>query len=134
MGVDFSQLKKYSDNFKKLSTDAEALMKQFAYQEGEAIVGKIKDVTPVDTGLLRVSWHSVVQSPSLGVYKVTINNNVKYASYVENGHRIVNKKGQTVGWCNGRFMMRRGINFYVNNLMKLRFQRFMEDKAKKYLG
>ena len=45
---------------------------------------------------------SIAIEKSGNIYKITIDNPVPYAPYVENGHRTANKKG----WVQGKFMLR----------------------------
>ena len=52
-------------------------------QMGETLVGRVKDLTPVDTGNLRQSWKRT--RPKNG--RVEVYNNTEYASHVEWGHR-----------------------------------------------
>ena len=59
-------------------------------QMGETLVGRVKDLTPVDTGNLRQSWKRT--RPKNG--RVEVYNNTEYASHVEWGHR--QKVGRSV--------------------------------------
>ena len=52
-------------------------------QMGETLVGRVKDLTPVDTGNLRQSWKRT--RPKNG--RVEVYNDTEYASHVEWGHR-----------------------------------------------
>lgn len=133
MSDDLEQLKKYQANIQKMIADMPSLMNTLAAQEGETLASQIKNVTPVDTGTLRLNWHSHVDVKS-NVYTVWVTNNMEYASFVEKGHRIVNKRGETIGWWQGKFPMRIGMRFYKDNLMEKHIQRFMSSKLKKYLG
>ena len=69
-----------------------------------------KDNTNVISGFMRKSWRSApaVKSASGEVKKVLVNG-ADYASYVNNGHRIVNKAGETVGFVTGQFMLEKAI-------------------------
>jgi hypothetical protein len=61
-------------------------------------------MTPVDTGDLRNNWkYDVIKKGD--TYIIVIYNQLEYASFVENGHRIV-IAGKTVGWVEGRFMLK----------------------------
>ncbi len=74
-------------------------------------VADAKRNTPVDTGFMRRSWRSApaVKSVAGGVTKSMINT-ADYSSYVNDGHRLVNGAGETVGWVNGQFMLEKAIN------------------------
>lgn len=78
----------------------------------------VKRNTPVDTGYMRRSWSA---TPTLktreGVTKQLINV-MDYASYVNYGHRIVTRSGQTVGFARGKFMLEKAINKVDKALLK----------------
>lgn len=71
---------------------------------------KREDVTPVDTSHLQKNWFvSKAVKTSNGV-EGELYNNVKYAPYVNYGHRVKNKNGETVGFIKGRFMIERTVH------------------------
>jgi hypothetical protein len=63
-------------------------------------------------GNLRRGWTVGQVVKTNGVYKVEVINSVKYASYVEYGHRTKNHKG----WVPGRFMLTISENEIRDNL------------------
>ena len=65
------------------------------------LVNRVKLKTPIDTGVLKKSWH--VKMPQ----KLTriIYNNVKYAPYVEYGHRTRGGKS----FVDGRYMLAKSV-------------------------
>lgn len=65
------------------------------------VVALAKKRTPVDTGNLRRNFFIDGAEESDEEYKVTVINNVEYASYVEYGHRTRNHRG----WAEGKFML-----------------------------
>ena len=66
--------------------------------------------TPVVTGFMRRSWHVMpTKKTSQGVEKELINS-ADYSSFVNYGHRVVNKKGETVGWVKGQFILEKAVN------------------------
>lgn len=65
--------------------------------------------TPVDTGQLRRGWQLGRVQKKGAVYEITVFNNVEYAPFVENGHRIV-VRGVTVGYKEGVYMLRISAN------------------------
>ena len=67
-------------------------------------IRKVKKMTPVDTGDLRQNWKFDVVKRG-DTYTIFIFNDLEYASFVEDGHRIV-VAGQTVGWVEGKFMLK----------------------------
>lgn len=54
-------------------------------------------------GTLRRGWERKKETES-GKYKIIIRNNVAYADYVENGHRVRKREGY--GWVEPRHMMK----------------------------
>ena len=66
----------------KLENSAEVQDKLLA-QMGEQLVGRAKNLTPVDTGALRNDWKRT--TPKEG--RVEVYNNTEYAAHVEWGHR-----------------------------------------------
>ena len=65
------------------------------------LINKVKLKTPVDTGVLRRSWH--VKMPQ----KLTrvVYNNVKYAPHIEYGHRTRGGKS----FVDGRYMLEKSV-------------------------
>lgn len=74
-------------------------------------VADAKRNTPEDTGFMRKSWRSApaVKSKAGGVTKSMVNT-ADYSEYVNYGHRIVNKAGETVGWVPGQYILEKAIN------------------------
>lgn len=70
----------------------------------EVLKATVKN-TPVKSGQLRRSWQRSNAKKWHGAYVAEIYNNVRYAPWVENGHRIV-RNGKTVGFCEGKHMLR----------------------------
>lgn len=70
----------------------------------------VKNNTTVITGYMRRGWKSApaVKTKAGGVVK-SIVNIMDYSSYVNYGHRIVNSKGETVGFVKGQFMLERAV-------------------------
>lgn len=62
-------------------------------------------VTPKIGGTLRRGWHSPQAVKTGDGVEKTLENNVEYASYVNDGHRVVNRHGESVGYVNGKHML-----------------------------
>lgn len=61
-------------------------------------------------GTLRKGWHSPpVEKVGNGVQKM-LENNVSYGLYVNDGHRLVNRNGETVGYVEGQHFLERSNN------------------------
>ena len=67
----------------------------------QRLIRKVKLKTPVDSGVLRRSWHSKKD----GELARIIYNNVKYAPYVEYGHRTRGGKS----FVDGRYMLTKSV-------------------------
>ena len=70
------------EKLSRLENSAEVQDKLLA-QMGEQLVGRAKNLTPVDTGALRNDWKRT--TPKEG--RVEVYNNTEYAAHVEWGHR-----------------------------------------------
>lgn len=104
---DFSSLQSMANRFRSAAqtSASERFTREVLLELANRTLAATKKRTPADTGHLRRNWMigQVVQHGSM--FEVEIFNNVHYAPFVENGHRVV-INGQTVGWCEGVFMLR----------------------------
>lgn len=84
---------KFMDNVNKnFENEGNKLLKRV----GTKFLKKVKLKTPVDTGHLRRSWNM-----EENYFRISIGTNVKYAIYLENGHRTRNG-----GYVEGRYMIK----------------------------
>ena len=82
-------------------------------------------------GFLRKSWSTTpTQKTSTGVQKEMINT-AHYAIFVNYGHRVVNRKGETVGWVPGKFILEKAIKKVDKALVRL-FEREVERVNRKH--
>ena len=95
--VDITGLKKFQKQLSNL--DKDRFFDEAVKVTARKLLRTVILETPVDTGELRRSWSTD------NVYHITIINSKKYASYVENGHRV--KKQNGWGWAEGRFMQKK---------------------------
>lgn len=65
----------------------------------------VKAATPVDTGTLRRGWTTSGMSFGGSAFSFTLENNVEYAPFVENGHRT--RGGGN--WVEGRFFLKKTV-------------------------
>lgn len=95
-------------------------------------VADVKRNTPVDTGYMRKSWRATpaMKSKTGGVIKIIVNN-MHYASYVNYGHRVVNRKGATVGFVKGHYMLEKAIN-KVEKALAREFKKEVERVNRKH--
>lgn len=104
MGFEFREVAELRAQLAAFKAKADAIHMRVANRVALLAIRKVKKMTPVDKNLLRQSWkHAVVKNGDN--YTIWLFNETEYAEYVENGHRIV-VAGQTVGWVEGRFMMK----------------------------
>lgn len=154
-GFDYSEFKKYVDNFEKMTEDFDNFLKTFLLQQAQRVIASAKRKTPVDTGALRASWgignqtlilkssidefgkenvsidtekSSIVDIQVVGNnFEVTIWNGMEYASYVEYGHSTTSG-----GWISGHFMLTIAIS-EVERAMPKRFetafQNFLKERG-----
>jgi hypothetical protein len=104
MGFEYSEMKVMRRQLAELRRTSYDIHMKVAKRIAQLAIRKVKKMTPVDTGNLRNNWKFTVTKKGDNFY-VTIYNPLEYASFVENGHRIV-VAGQTLGWVEGRFMLK----------------------------
>ena len=104
MGFEFSEVANLKANLIELNKMSHAIHLKVAKRIAQLAIRKVKKMTPVDSGDLRNNWkyHIVKKGDT---YTILIYNQLNYASWVENGHRIV-IVGKTVGWVEGKFMLK----------------------------
>lgn len=91
-----------------------------------------KENTNVVTGFMRKSWRSApaVKAKAGGVTKSMVNT-ADYSSYVNYGHRIVNKEKETIGFVKGQFILEKAIH-KVDKAMEKEFKKEVERVNRKY--
>lgn len=86
--ADFRQLQALADKLEKLS---QVDFDRFCFKAAKDIAGrllrKVKKRTPVVYGTLRDAWAVLPVERQGDQYSVVVINNLRYASYVEYGHR-----------------------------------------------
>ncbi len=108
MGFDYSEFKRYRDNFAKLTREFDHWLHQFLLNEGMRFIAEVKPRTPVDTGDLRNHWKLDGMTRSGDTLQVWFVNPMYYATFVEYGHAKPYKSGAAEGsndWVEGYFMM-----------------------------
>lgn len=105
MGVIFEGfdelVKKIDEAEKKLP----GVRDKFLMQEGELVRGKAAELSPVDTGTLRMGWKTKSGSGKVDVY-----NNTEYAAHQEYGHRVKVHGRFTGKVVPGRHMLRDAVD------------------------
>lgn len=76
----------------------------FTTRDGKHVSFK---VTKRTGGAMRREWRRTRTFKTKTYVSATLYNNVEYASFVNYGHRVVNRHGETIGWVNGKFMLQK---------------------------
>lgn len=102
------------DQFRKelmgLLDDISEIDKTILNKAGNKAVRRLKEDTPVDTGFMRKSWRTTPAIKKGDKVEKVIMNSADYSSFVNDGHRIVNKKGETVGFVKGRYILEKALS------------------------
>lgn len=109
-GMDYGEFEQLAKNFKQLMKDYNKFLGDFLIKEGNKNLADVKRNTPGpnSTGRLRNSWKLSGPFKRGDTRYVVVHTNVKYAPWVENGHRIVNQYG-TYGWQPGKHMAKNAL-------------------------
>lgn len=109
--VDTSGLKEFEKKLKQLKeSEMQRFTEQMVKELASLAFAKIVQKTPVGDypasmgklgGTLRRNWNIGTVIKTGNMYEIEITNSTDYASYVEYGHRTVNR----TGWVPGQFMM-----------------------------
>lgn len=110
-------------------TDIDIKCLNRAVNEG---VADAKRNTNVVSSYMRKSWRAApaVKAKGGGASKTMVNN-MDYSSYVNYGHRIVNRSGETIGWVKGQFMLEKAIHVVDKALLR-EFKKEVERVKKKH--
>ncbi len=126
--VDYRELEKLRDHLKQVIDGrvVEKWIEECLRDLAKKHIRKIKQRTPVNTGLLRNSWKISSIKKNGSVYEIEIYTEIEYADFVEKGFRahwvpgywegkqfVYDKNattgmyvGKPGGWVEGRFMMK----------------------------
>ena len=112
--VDYSELAKYTDTIQKQMRGAnwDGFVESCAKELAARLLRKVIKRTPKDTGNLQKGWTTGEIRREGNNYIIEVINPVKYAEYVEYGHRqepgryvpAIGKRLKA-SWVEGRFMM-----------------------------
>nr|DAW80832.1 MAG TPA: putative tail component [Caudoviricetes sp.] len=107
--------KEFDKILDEIKTEAPKSTERFLMLQAEELKKDVKDLTPVDNGILKNSWHRENGKRLTGKkFTQIVFNMTDYAAHVEYGHRVGRSKTKFV---KGRFMLRtavamRQIKFY----------------------
>lgn len=110
-------------------TDIDIKVLNRAVSEG---VADAKRNTPVVSGFMRKAWRSTpaVKVKGGGATKSMVNT-MDYSSFVNDGHRLVNGAGETVGWVSGQFILEKAIH-KVDKALEREFKKEVEAVSRKH--
>ena len=83
---DFSQTAKFAKNLLDFTEGFDAFVKNEMNYSALKLIMDIKDLTPVDSGVLKLSWKKTNVYTSRKQYHIDILNDQDYASYMEDGY------------------------------------------------
>lgn len=129
INIDLKGLKDLENKLKASDKTIDELMSKVLYDIAARVVKNAKNLSPTDTGLLRRSFFSNFRKDEDGSYVCEIYNNTTYARFVENGHRIVNGNGITVGWVDGVFMLK-----IAEERAKKELDKYIKSTVDRYIG
>lgn len=102
MGIEFQGFDELEKKLAEAEKKLPGARDKFLMQEGELLRGKAAELSPVDTGRLRMGWkRSGVHGGRIEVY-----DNVSYAAHQEYGHRVKVHGKFTGRFIPGRHMLR----------------------------
>lgn len=100
-----------------LLADTDESAKRVASRMADVGLAETKRNTPVGQykdgrqgGTLRKGWLKSPTYKAGNAFLAGYANNVEYGIYVNNGHRVVNKEGKTVGYVKGFRMLEQGMD------------------------
>jgi len=82
-------------------------------------------------GFMRKNWKVSPTRKTKRNAEKELFNTADYASYVNDGHRIVNRHGETVGWVEGKFMLDKAIRA-VDKQLLIEFKKEVERVNRKH--
>lgn len=113
MIIKFEGAEKLNAALKRMVKQCPREINLFMRKEAELVKGRVKRLTPVDTGRLRNAWSSNVMGATAEIF-----NNVEYAPYVEFGHRVKAYGKFTGTVVPGVHMLRDGVQQSANDFVK----------------
>lgn len=108
------------------------ILSESAEKMGAKCVREIKRNTKVVTGNLRRRWSNHAETGKNDI-KIHLTNDADYASYVNDGHRIV-KGGETAGYFEGHHMLEKGVAAYKDHYLKDDLQGMVDKLGKAMKG
>jgi len=101
---------------------------EFTTKDGKRVSFK---VTKKVGGNLRRNWFTTKVTETSSGVTGTVYNNVDYAIPVNNGHRVKNSEGRTVGFVKGKFMLQKAVKA-AEKAMVEEFKKAVKEVKQKY--
>lgn len=136
-GFNFNGLKKMRDKIGNALSDAEInnCLVSTTKELGDRVKRNAKNRTPTGVykgkktgGTLKRGWKTTEVERIGKSFSITVYNDVKYAIYVEKGHRTRKRKDGSRGWVEGKFMLEK-----AQTDVKKVMDRVIKDKVDKLL-
>lgn len=128
MGLDMKDFIEYTENFKELQQEFDNFLKNWVTKQGNILITKTKERTPVDTGNLRNSWDLGKYERQGATATIEVNNNAEYASFVEYG----TPKRPNWKWGTGAHMLTKSL-YEMDESMPIDFDKaftaFLKEKG-----
>lgn len=94
-------------------------------------VAYAKRNTNVDTGFMRKSWHASRTEIKPDAAEKSLYNTADYSSFYNDGHRLVDGAGATVGFVKGKYVLER-TNDRVEKSLIREFKKEIEGVSRKH--
>ena len=127
INVNLSGLNSLSSRLKSGDRSMDELLSKVLEDIAAEVIKEAKNLTPVDSGLLRRSFFSNFRRDQDGTYICEVYNNTTYARFVEKGHRIVSN-GVTIGFLDGVFMLK-----VAEEKVRARLDKYTKRTVERYL-
>lgn len=125
-------LKQFRKELKAMFDDIEDIDKNILNKSVNTGVRHAKNNTNVVSGFMRKSWRSApAVKTNDGVVTKSLVNSADYSEFVNYGHRIVNKNGETTGFVKGQFILEKAVGVVERELVK-NFKKEVERVSKKH--
>ena len=131
---DDREIQNFFKNFAKNANrnDVKLILEKHLTKVGNIVRDETKARTPVKSGDLRRGWKKTNVSFNGQEASIEIYNNIEYAGFMEEGHRIV-RGGKTVGYVEGRKMLATAIHD-AEALIEQAAQDAIDEITEKLLG
>ena len=109
---------KYRKELQTMLDDISEIDKRVLNKAVSVGLADAKRNTPVVTGFMRKSWAVTPTKKTASGAEKSLINKADYSSYVNYGHRIVNRSGETVGWVPGKFILEKAVSKVEKRLVE----------------